>query len=362
MNSDQTKRLDMFGLSAGYLERLSVAAREPIYSAAIAWLFDDYYSPLTIKERKSILNDLSGILIDDKCKITACTEWNNIDLLLTIEAETETQYLAIENKIKSFESTDQLKKYDEKLEKLTGHKIFKIFLTLTGEEPISGSGWNPVSYEKLLTAIRSQSTSLKNPFVDDICLAMQRLVEFTKATSENRDLASFAFGDREPPLVNSAQYTYFAKYIEKMKLTKVSQRIWMTNLVSALEVPRGWRVKIGESNGQALVNIEAELKDHPKFLVGIQIQNHSMKVFCVPDPYPKKVDAEQVKIVDEVLQSMQLKMSGGGKVSKPRHRGFSSFSISELPRNRDINNWVEQISPQLRHFVHSNNDSVVKRI
>lgn len=56
-----------------FLERVSLAAREPVYSAAFAWVLDDR-SPLSLPERLAILEQISGTDLAGAKSINATTE------------------------------------------------------------------------------------------------------------------------------------------------------------------------------------------------------------------------------------------------------------------------------------------------
>lgn len=228
-----------------FLERLSLAAREPVYSAAFAWALDEQ-SPLPLKQRFAIVAALSGADTAGGRAISATTEWNDVDLLLTVEREAGHLHVAIENKIKAVEGRKQLAVYDQHLAQLPG-TVGKVFLTLTGEAPRSGAGWLPASYSVFLDALCAQPAS-DNPYVADLCGALARLVAVSDAArDETGVVAAAAFEDHDAP-----DGTDLASYVEEMRLKKVVQRIWMTELAAALGVKSPWQVGIDETRGQAL--------------------------------------------------------------------------------------------------------------
>lgn len=329
-----------------FLERVSLAAREPVYSAAFAWALDEQ-SPLPLEQRLAVVAALSGADTKGARGISATTEWNDVDLLLTVERETGRLHVAMENKIKAVEGRNQLAVYDQHLDQLPG-AVKKVFLTLTGEAPRSGTGWLPASYSVLLDALCAQPAS-DNPYVADLCGALTRLVAVSDAArAETGVVAAAAFDDNDAP-----DGTDISAYVEEMRLKKVVQRIWMTELAAGLGVTSPWQIGIDETRGQALLNVEAALQDRPGYLVGVQLQWRALKAYCVPYPYPRRANDDQHRTVEAILETIRAALGLGGAAtpSARRTRGFRSFSVANLPPGRKREEWVAVLKPQLARLV-----------
>lgn len=325
-----------------FLERVSLAAREPVYSAAFAWALEDR-SPLPLTQRLAVVAALSGAEIADGRSIRATTEWNDLDLLLTIERTSGPTHVAIENKIKAVDGWQQLAAYDEPLALLPG-TVKKVFLTLTGEAPRSGVMWSPASYAMVLDALLTPPPSA-SPYVSDLCDALGRLVAVADAArSDESAVAAAAFED-----ATSDSDAEIGAYVEEMRLEKVVQRIWMTALAADLEVKAPWRASIDETRGQALLNVEAGLRDRPGFLVGMQLQWRALKAFCVPYPYPKVATDEQHRTIEASMETIRsaLGLGRGVAPSSPRNRGFRSFTVATLPPGRRRREWAAVVRPHL---------------
>lgn len=323
-----------------FLEWVSLAAREPVYSAAFAWLFSEQ-SPLSLAQRLALVETLSGADTAGGRAIEAYTERNHVDILLRVERESEPLFVAIENKIKAVEGIQQLANHDLHLDQLSG-EVRKVFLTLTGEEPYSGKGWVSVSFSKLLKAICAQS-ELDNTYLADICDSLTRLVAVANASdNEKSRLVAAAFKDQ-----NAQDKNEIISYMKDMRLETVVQRIWMTELAVRLNVNPPWQKSIGETHGQALLNLEAALDDHPGFAVGLQLQWDKLKAFCSPFPYPQVANDDQHRTVIEVLEAIRSAFHLGEhqKPSKQGTRGFRSFTIAKLPSGRNHDEWVKSIEP-----------------
>jgi hypothetical protein len=326
-----------------FIEYVSLAAREPVYSAAVAWIFGEH-SPLPLDQRLAVAAALFDVDVGDSTAITTKREWKNIDLLLTFERKVGQVHVVIENKIKATEGLQQLATYDQHLGNLPGI-IVKVFLTLTGEPPRSGDGWKAVSYSKLHHALCAQPAA-DGPYVFDLCRALERLVTVANTARETPELlAPFAFDD--PGASNATDVT---SYVEAMRLHKVVQRIWMSELAERLGIPPPWRVLIGETHGQALMNVEAvPSSDQPAYSVGLQLQWRTLKAFCAPHPYPRVASEDQHRGVEDILKTVKSRFDPNGSKGPSRNgsRGFRSFTVANLPLGRNIDKWIKVVRPQL---------------
>jgi hypothetical protein len=328
-----------------FLEYISLAAREPIYSAAFAWVLGEQ-SPLCLTHRLAVIAAPIGSESVKGQSIVATTEWNDIDLLLAVASGAGPIYIAIENKLKAAEGKSQLAVYDQRLASLPG-TVKKVYLTLTGEPTRSPSDWRPASYAVLLDVLRAQPSS--SQYVADLCSTIDRLVAASVAVrADGGGLASAAFGDEDAPDVNE-----LTSYVVEMRLQKVMQRIWMTNLSQAMGVQLPWSISIDETHGQALLNVEAALQDHPGCVIGLQLQWRALKAFCAPNPYPRVATAEQHRTVAAVLARIHsaLALDNGVTPTPPRTRGFRSFRVAVLPPGRMLEEWVELVKPCIQKLM-----------
>ena len=316
-----------------FLERIARSAREPTYSAAVAWLLDDQ-SPLPLQERVSIVERFTGRAFPSVMGIEAETERDNIDILLTLRSSKESAYVAIENKIKATDSKLQLAKYDASLRHFDG-QVTKIFLSVAGENPRSGDSWSTRSYSQLADAIHSQAHS-NSPYVSDTCLAIQRLATVAEAAVTDTNLAGSAFGDR------GVGTSPFLEYVKSLKLEKMVQRIWMSALLSRLSIPSPWEKLIDETNVQALLDVRAHLVKDPGFLVGVQFQGRAIKINAVPYPYPKVATLDQHNTVTDKLELFRTRLSlpVERRDSTRRARGFRSITVDTMPEGRELDSWV----------------------
>ncbi|MBI5486079.1 MAG: PD-(D/E)XK nuclease family protein [Deltaproteobacteria bacterium] len=328
-----------------FLERLSVAAREPVWTAAFAWVLGED-SPLPVERRLEVLGTLCGEPVPWARKIVATTEWKHIDVLLRLfdDAEREVLRVAIENKLKATEGDDQLQRYDNevKTDLPVGCEVRKLYLTVQGEKSRSGDGWVPRSYADLRKALcevlPNSDPGTVDPYVRDLCAALGRLSRVATAVMDDPDVARVAFQkdlEAESPC---------ARYIRNLRLEKLVQRLWMTALRGELVAKYPWIEKDpwtvvigkGESRGDAYLTVRAMPEDG--LAISVDVQGLSVKLGCVPEPYPepRSVLPEQRARVEFFLEAIRSRFElGGVTASRDGGRGFRSFTVDKtLPNDR----------------------------
>lgn len=341
-----------------FFEHVSLAAREPAYSAALAWALGES-SPLSLQMRISALCELAGLSLNvaDFRSIEADTEWSKLDLLLTLiprQEDGERLYIAIENKIKSGERKGQLSDYDKKLAKWSDNVRRKLFLTLAGDLPKSGIDWQPVAYKHLHKVLERARQDCRDLHMKDFCDACGRLVQVVDAMreecenlsrSENSGIVAYAFeGENRQP------ENELHNYVRRMKLRGLVQRLWMEELGKKLEISNPWRYAIGNTNGNALLNLEALHSDQLRVRVGLQLQSQTLKLFCHPEPYLPNASQEQKDLVGKILGEVRTRLNLTLKPNPARKRGFRSLSLDRLPNmhlpnGRIINDWCNVLNP-----------------
>ncbi len=332
-----------------FVERVAVAARETVYSAAIAWLLD-HDSPLTLAQRLALVRALAGpgagADLEGVQAVSAVTEWQDVDILIEVRrAGRRPLFVAVENKIKSTEGAGQLAAYDQRLSRLDGD-VAKTFLTLTGEVPAGGAGWRPCSYADLLRPLRALGSP--DPHVVELGTAIERLVTTATAAQTDQGLAAAAFED--VPFTNAAG---LAQYVREMRLEKVVQRAWMASLVRLLPTAPPWAARLSETRGQAILDLEAELADRPGFRVGLQVQWRTVKIFGSPHPYPKVATPAEHEGVERILATIREQLKPKGKPTRPGKRGFRSFAFKVLPPGRDPATWAAALAPYVERLSHA---------
>lgn len=136
-------------MKISFFEALGIADLEKIHSQMIAWIFSKNCNALLDRDKKFLINKLFGVSKVNNIK-RVYTEYADIDILI----ETENALFVIENKIKSTQHSQQLKKYYEFVQKNFNNKNLNfIFLTLVFEKA-KNNNWKNTTYEKILNAFK----------------------------------------------------------------------------------------------------------------------------------------------------------------------------------------------------------------
>ena len=169
--------------SSSLIDYLSGGNHELFHSNLLAFIAKYYPSYF-----KSIFNlgkmDYDGVYVE--------RESNNLDLSITNGDE---YIFVLENKMKSLPDLDQLKRYDEKIEKQnkkTGTDCKKILLTFyEPEESPEGSGWETVTYQQLSENMKKSWSHLDTTppyfgqFINDYTDYIDKLYSDSKSWKEN---------------------------------------------------------------------------------------------------------------------------------------------------------------------------------
>lgn len=159
--------------SVNIFDILKIFNFEKYYSNVIAWLLDPNENHgLGDEFLKRLINFLAmscksndkivKLLLTNNYSYIVRREWRNIDLLLT-SSESKI-VIAIENKVKSGEHSNQLTRYRETvIEQFHDYQHYFLFLTLEGYESSDPEVWLSLGYEDILEWISTllESSSLK---------------------------------------------------------------------------------------------------------------------------------------------------------------------------------------------------------
>jgi hypothetical protein len=154
-------------LGFNVFKTLNIVNTEIRHSNVLAWLFDPnethqlkdlffkYFLQKMYLENQAMLKslDIEQLFLWDFDDITVYREKDHIDILIV--DDTHKLVIAIENKVKSTEHSNQLNRYKDIILKQYPNQAYKkifIYLTIDQEEP-SDSDWIPISYLDVLELI-----------------------------------------------------------------------------------------------------------------------------------------------------------------------------------------------------------------
>lgn len=201
-------------------------------------------------------------------------EWNNIDLLIEIQTESEqTWVICVENKIRAWQSPGQLQKYRERVERTyprASHRAY-LFLTVRGEQP-EDVPYAVTTYQEVLQALQSCVSERRGTLGAGPLLFLEHYIEILKERfmddSEAANLArkiytahkealDFIFEQRPDPLQQVADelMAHIARDADALKL-------WPQRSTKAYVrfIPRAWKTKENtESDNWSTVLCELNL-------------------------------------------------------------------------------------------------------
>ena len=130
-------------MTSNFFDCITLADKETVQSAVIAWVFSDKCEGLTFDSRLNALGELFGVPsseLNGIDSIVAKTEWQHMDILFELREKGNVKaILVIENKIKSGLHDNQLERYVEQLSS-------KNILNKKGKDTNTKNPYNNVKY------------------------------------------------------------------------------------------------------------------------------------------------------------------------------------------------------------------------
>ena len=238
---------------------MSMCSLENFHTCFLSWLGNNY--------KHEFLEILTGVHYIDKVEIKVETQVNYgknniLDMLITVKNGDNTEYIVIENKLKSFPTEEQLSRYQEYF---VGKNTRFILLSLA-PKLVLPKPWNYLDYSDLAEKMKDKF-SYKNDYdkylIDDYINVVTQLVNaFPKTSSqkydfyENNKLDEIGLKD----IYVKWRTSEFANYI-KQKLNRTE-----------------WDIGFSFHNKKGTIDI---VKSFPKygFNIGIQIENNQYRYF-----------------------------------------------------------------------------------
>ncbi len=319
-----------------FFESIGMADMEKIHSQTIAWLFSSDCNAMSSAGKERILSSiLSGTNISAIKNVY--TEYKSIDIVI----ETDRQVIAIENKIKSNQHSNQLERYKTILceDFIEKDKVY-LFLTLVPEVPKS-SGWKNISYQSLSEEMEEQyRRDGERKTTDGVIFVeyLSTIKSLAKVVSEfELDHMKFenVFTDgglkkhEKIEKSQSHEYSMAQKYVQTNQLETLLQKRFFSRILKAFGEKYEVTGRVDETRGNALIHIIVEelVYEGRPFEIGYQIQGNTMKfVFqAATETYhlSKKEWISQAVIekMEELKDLMAYK-----RVNKPKRHAYISMS------------------------------------
>lgn len=276
---------------SSFFEALCLADMEKMHSAMIAWMLSDSCTVFSKTDRSKMLCSLFGEEPRVFEEIDTYTEWKSIDVIVfTKDVRNIWECWLLENKVKTSQHSDQLKKYEsysiKYLDREGNTQIFELkndksrmhfcLLSLIPEIPKGNASWKNSLYSslnKILNVIPVQANADKNEkvfvesykkCVNDLCDHLDRFM--TSVINGQGSDYKFVFknggkkkDEKLPALRQGVDRSADEIYIIENSLETIFQKCYLTYLGQELcRKTNGISFFVTESRGNAQLCINSD--------------------------------------------------------------------------------------------------------
>ncbi len=249
-----------------FFNKIGMADMERVHSAVIGWMLSDECMAFDIAVRSNILNNLFFGSDTDKVytKIESHIEWEDIDILFeTEDSQGNEDCWIIENKIKTSQHSNQLKKYEDIINKnySNSNKHFA-YLTLIGETASKNDQWINITYHKLVQLLSESLKDLQNStdavILKEYYYTIQQLdnaaQEFIKNPGNYPNVFTDGCKSNKIKRYGTSELSELSRFIRMNNLETIFQKMYFTQVLDEVldecSVPyEKWHV--GETRGNA---------------------------------------------------------------------------------------------------------------
>ncbi len=301
----------------GFFDFILAADKEKIHSQIIGWILSSYCDVLSDIEKQKFLQCITNTTKNYKI-LKVDVERKDIDILIVCDDVV----IIIENKIKSTEHSDQLKKYYETI--LTEYSYTNapicIYLNLLNETA-SDPKWLSRNYSDLLKCLSGLSLSNTGNdfvFIEEYKQTIQRLLSVIKSSLIDPLVKAWVFEHHDTEKIRDYQKLGenhdIIDYLIECQLTRFVQKVYYKE-VKDLLVPMlvGLQCAVSFSTsqreGEGLIQIRFDHLNFQEkgniFYGGMQIQGNVCKIniSCGDDKLKKDVLPENMQDFMKELKS-----------------------------------------------------------
>lgn len=262
-----------------FFNKIGMADMERVHSAVIGWMLSDECMAFDIAVRSNILNNLFFGSDTDKVytKIESHIEWEDIDILFeTEDSQGNKDCWVVENKIKTSQHSNQLKKYEGIINEdyPNSNKHFA-YLTLIGETANKNDQWINITYHKLVQLLFESLKDLQNStdavILKEYYYTIQQLdnavQEFIKNPGNYPNVFTDGCKSNKMKQYGTSELSELSRFIGMNNLETIFQKMYFTKVLDEVldecSVPyEKWHV--GETRGNADFAIHFDNYPNPK--------------------------------------------------------------------------------------------------
>lgn len=337
-----------------FFEYLGIADMERIHSQILAWIFSKDFSAIDSKDKIELLQNIFQLENISEIK-NVITENNRIDITI----ETENEILIIENKIKSSQHSNQLKRYEEFCE-VNYPNIQKKFyyLTLIDEESKT-ENWKRISYLNIFKNLNNLELKYKNNhsvIFEEYLNYLRKLTNVLLHFQENTSLYDMVFLDGKKKKSDKVNYEYQnenEKFIAENQLETILQKCFLNSISIKIKDVESW---VMDTRGDALIDFR--LKDNIRiegndYITIIELQGNIIKFALIinGDKYYKS----NKKWIQNIIPKMELlsieNKFGYTKCNRPKSKAYVSISkkLNQYYWHLNVEELTEFINAEIKN-------------
>lgn len=381
LNNPDLDKLERMLETFNVFETLNMVNVEIKHSNFLAWMFNpnenhslgSYFLKQFLKTfysiNKSLINSevsLFDFEIFDYSDVEIRREWNNIDVLILIRDEgidNKNVAIIIENKIKSPETNDQLKRYKKIVNnEFPNYSKFFIFLTPEDAEP-SDDEWIPFKYEYIADLLEDillhRNDYLSNNVYNFIVQYKIILRRYLVGNGEIEEICRKIYNKHQKALDLIFEYKpdlelevseYLAEVLSKFNLEidstgKTYNRFTTKILDKKIEkLGEGW-TKSGRIFLYEIENSNKKLYFRLSIGPGNQDYREILHKFCMENPNlfnvaNRKMNPKWHAVMSKTLLSNNEYIGGDIEILKPKiENNFAKFVSNEM---KEIDRYFEE--------------------
>lgn len=330
-----------------FFEALAIADAERIHTQMLCWIFNLPQEKLTTEEKSIALNKLFATKDNNTYQsIKAHTEFKNIDLIIEAEFADKSLVFILENKLKSSESPNQTNKYREEVKQhFEGATFNYCFLTLI-EDKASDRTWHNASYKGLKEVIESikflDNCYPEHVFIAEYIRSLENLTSsFSEFCNNHQDFSAvFRLGsmrkyEKSKRLSDSTNRV--ERFISENQLETVFQKAFLKTLFNRpsilTKVEKKFKsyIEIGETRGNALIQLGLKTPYVGGFSIGLQMQGRTIKINLASIDYHK---SQKEQITEEISAAFYATFYRKNNFNRKNHGKTKAYlSVSkQLPK------------------------------
>lgn len=346
-----------------FFESIGMADMEKVHSQTIAWFFSSDCNAMDPVGKEKILSSLLSRA--DLSKIRRVyTEYKSVDIVI----ETDLYVIAIENKIKSNQHSNQLERYKAVLSKdFEGKEKIYLFLTLVAEVPQS-SEWENISYQLLCGEMDAQYKERGNRKTTDGVIfadylntikALGSIVDLFETDHRKFKNVFTDGGLKKHVKIEKSQiqgYSQAQKYVQNNQLETLLQKRFFSRIGKAFGEKTGLVGQNDETHGNALIHFTVGTFNYEgrRFEMAYQLQRNTVKFVFQAEVYQTSeetwITQDMIKKMEEIKELLAYK-----RLNKPKTHAYLSISkkmpkkLWEYQYEELVEQWLLEYSRILVH-------------